>query len=111
MKKIISAVLALISTSSLAVNTEPGHITSIESRDTGFHGIWLTSTIPNQNCTFNDRAVVREEDVGGKTQLSILLTALVSNKKVVVGVSGCTDTGVVGAGTSPRVIKAQIYSD
>lgn len=113
MKKLILSTCLLFSAPAFAVNIDaPAFVDSLETRNTGYHGVWLSESIPSQNCTLSDRAVVDETDLGSKTQFSTLLAALASGKKVIVGVDGCVQIGVVVDGTirtAPRVVKVQLY--
>ncbi len=108
MIKRMAGVLLFLSAPVMAVNTTPGYVNALESRDTGYHGVWLSVPIPEQGCTNSDRAVIVESDPGSKTQTSVILAALAADKKVIVGVSGCTDVGAGGTITAPRVVKVQI---
>jgi len=102
------SIFLLMSTTALAENTNQTYIESVETIYTGFHSIWLTGAIPSQGCTLSDRAVIDEQDIGGKAQLSASLTALSTGKKVVIGVSGCANIGVGNLLTAPKVVKIQL---
>ncbi len=110
MKKLILSTCLFFTAPAFAVNTVPAFVESLETRDTGYHAVYLSESVPSQNCTLPDRAVVDENDVGSKTQFSALLAALASGKKVVVGVDGCVQIGVDSpATTAPRVVKVHLY--
>lgn len=112
MKKLLSiSVLAACSLNLYAANTEPAFVDSIESRTTGYHGVYLSKAIPSQQCTLGDRAVVVENDPGGKSQLSVLLAALASGKKVIVGVSECASLGTVSGATAPKIVKVHLFRE
>lgn len=105
MKKILFAIsLLLVSSLALSAATNFGkmNVTSIESRDTGYHEVYFSVAVPEQGCVHNNRALLNEESTGGKAMLSILLSSLVSGKEVVVRVDGCFDN-------RPNITKVQIY--
>ncbi len=111
-KYILSAALLGFSVNSFAdANSSSLQVASIESRDSGYHALFLSGSVPDENCTLKDRAIILESSDGGKTMLSISLSALTANKSVVIRVSGCT---VIDPSqtqhTAPRVTKVQIYN-
>lgn len=99
------------STNLLAANTEQLQVISIESRDSGYHAIYLSGSMPNEGCVLNDRAIILESNEGGKAMLSLSLSALAASKKVIVGVEGCTVIAPEQPQyTAPKVVKIQIYN-
>ena len=102
--KILIIVLLIFSSPTFAsgANSEKVNVISIESRAGGHHDIYLSGTVPSQNCGLEDRALLAEEIAGGKSMLSVLLSALVSGKKVIIKVDGCLDI-------RPNIVKVQIY--
>ena len=94
-----------------ATNSAKVKIDSIESRDSGYHSIFVVGSLPaDQGCILSDRAVVIETDNSSKTMLSVALTALTSGKDVVIQVSGCTPINTGYTNTAPKVTKVQIYN-
>lgn len=102
MKKLILAFCLLFSISTYAVDATPWtKVRQIESRSVDVHDIYVEATIPSQNCTHNDRALIDVSTAGGKAMLSVALAALMSGKEVMVKVSGCL-------GYAPRAITILI---
>lgn len=110
MKKTITLLfIAVCGSLSHAANTVQGFVDSIETRESGFHGIYLSVNIPDEGCSLTDRAVLVESDPGGASQLAVLLAALAADKQIVVGVTGCTGLGTSNPATAPRIVKVQVY--
>lgn len=92
-------------------NSAPIKVVSIETRESGYHALNVTGTIPNEDCTLNDRAIILESSEGGKTMLSVALSALVASKNIVVQVSGCTIIDPAQTQhTAPKVTKLLIFN-
>ena len=87
---------------SSAANFGQTNVTSIESRSSGRHDIYFSVAVPTQHCAIENRALLDEQATGGKSMLSVLLSALVSGKEVVVRVDGCLDD-------RPNIVKVRIY--
>lgn len=103
LKILLTALLMFSSTAfAVAINSEKINVTSIESRFNGHHDIHFAGAVPSQSCGLEDRAILAEETAGGKSMLSILLSALISDKKVIIRVDGCLDN-------RPNIVKVQIY--
>jgi len=102
--KILPIVLLIFSSTTFAagINSEKVNVTSIVSRAGGHHDIYFSGAVPSQNCGLEDRALLAEEIAGGKSMLSILLSALISGKEVIIRVDGCLDN-------RPNIAKVQIY--
>jgi hypothetical protein len=88
----------------------PALVNKIETREGGLHSVFLSGgvAIPNEGCTLVDRAVINEYDIGGKTEVSVLLAALVSGKTVTLRVDGCKEIAPGSATTAPRIVKVLI---
>jgi hypothetical protein len=110
-KLIITIILLGYSLCAIAAATDPSVVRSIESREKGHHAVYLDVAIPDESCTYTDRAIIRESSTGGKSMLQVALSALTSNKKVIVVVEGCTSLFPDNPQhTAPQVIKIQIYN-
>ncbi len=109
---ILGMLLSFVAINSIAAtNTSMVKITSIESRSVGYHALFASGSIPaDQNCSLTDRAIIIESDSSSKTMLSISLTALVSDKDVIIQVSGCSKIHPDYADTAPVVTKVQIFN-
>ena len=90
-----------ISANAAATNSARMSVTSIESRYYGVHDIYFSGTVPDQGCNLTDRANLDESLVGGKSMFSVLLSAFMANKEVVIRVDGCL--------AAPKIIKVQVY--
>jgi hypothetical protein len=94
-----------------AGNTLPAKILSIETRQSGLHAIFINSSVPNEGCSLQDRAILVESDPSAKIMYATLLMAAAANYDVVIRVNGCSpidnpnSTGL----QSPRIIKIQPY--
>ena len=97
-----------------ASNSQPSIITTIESRSSGYHAIYLSNLIPDQGCYLSDRGVIVEKDVSGKTETAIALTALSIGKRIILRVDGCvgidTNPGSNPEVTASRIVKVQIIN-
>jgi len=95
----------------IGVYAAPLQVMSIESRESGYHALYLSGPIQDENCTLTDRAIVLESSDGGKSMLSVSLTALATGKKVLLGVSGCSIIAPDQTQhTAPKVVKVHIYN-
>ena len=103
--------LALFSSNASALsNSSAMFVESVESRSSGYHALFGSGVIPDQDCTYRDRAIIVDSDVGSQTMVSIALSALLSGKKVIVQVSGCTIVSPEhGDKTAPKMTKLHIY--
>ena len=112
-KNIISGLLVILTVPNLmaATNTGMVKITSVETRDSGYHALFISGDIPtDQNCNLTDRAIIVETDSSSKTMLSASLAALAAGKEVIVQVSGCTIIHTGYKNTAPIVSKIQIFN-
>ncbi|MDV5168338.1 hypothetical protein [Photobacterium rosenbergii] len=95
-----------------AENSSPMKVKSIESRYSGAHALYGSSTIPDQGCTLKDRGIIVETDAGSKTMISVALSALVSGKQAIVQVSGCTMISPGhGVETAPKITKFHMLAE
>jgi hypothetical protein len=92
-----------------AGNSLPSKITSIETRQSGYHSVYLNNAIPNEGCGLQDRAVLVESDASSKLLYATLLAAVVAGYDVIIRVSGCVsiDTGATIQYWAPKIIKIQ----
>lgn len=113
-KHIISAILVLASTGVFAdaANSIQMKVTSIVSRDSGSHTIYFSGTIPTQNCSHEDRGIIIESGSTGKSyMLTTALTALTSQKNVIIRVDGCSLINPDSStNTAPKIVKFQIFN-
>ena len=112
-RNVLLTSVAVMLTSTIAHAVENSNrvlITSIESRDTGLHGIFVDGGVPSQGCSFSDRAILKDVDPAAKTMLSVALAAMVSGKKVVLQVGDCTPVNTGYDTTAPVLKKVQIYN-
>lgn len=95
-----------------AANSDQFKVTSIESRESGYHAVYLSGAIPDEGCTLNDRAIIDESSIGSKALLSNVLTAITHGNFVVIRVMGCT---VIDPNqpehTAPLITKVQLYQN
>ncbi|QGX41531.1 hypothetical protein [Permianibacter aggregans] len=93
-----------------AGNTDPLHVISFETRDDGYHAVYLDGPILNEGCTLNDRAIIVESSskLGSKTLVSTVLSSAVAKNRVVLRVSGCVAISLSQTSTTaPLVTKVQ----
>lgn len=113
-KKILAA--CVFSFTSLGVSAAPANtsaslVYSIETRDGGYHSVYLSSAfIPDQGCILLDRGVINEYALGGKALFSTAIAALASAKQVVLRVDGCSTVVPGSPATAPKIIKVQIFN-
>lgn len=94
-----------------AVNSEVQKISTIVARDSGYHALFLANSTPDLKCTLNDRVIILETDIGGKTLVSTALAAFTSNKNVEVRVSGCVPVVPSNPETTvPKVTKIKMLN-
>jgi len=112
LKKIFLILTFFVSLPAFALdNSTPGKILSFESRSNGLHAIFFDQIIPPQGCTLSDRAVIVESDLAGKTLIAVTLSALGTNKNVVIQVDGCTPITTTEDTSAPKVTKIQLYNN
>ena len=91
-------------------NSLVGNITSLVSRSSGYHSVFLDVAIPAQGCTYSDRGVIKEADVGGRTLLATILVAISNGNQVDFRVSGCAPLNPdENAYTAPKIVKVGIH--
>lgn len=71
MRKFILSVFLGCFSSSVFADADSAQlvINSIESRNSGYHALFLSGTVPNEGCSLSDRATILESDAGGKAML------------------------------------------
>ncbi|MFC1524039.1 hypothetical protein ACFL6N_04530 [Thermodesulfobacteriota bacterium] len=89
-------------------------IISIETRDTGYHSIYLDDFYWNSTCDVNDRAIIVESDVGGKALLDNAFKAFESKYiyniiTVKLRVEGCVPFRGFGFYTAPKIVAIRIF--
>lgn len=102
-------------------NTATESITSIESRYSGYHAIYMTlsgtnnigilssAILANEGCVLADRAILLESDAAGKTEFAMLLSTYLLNKKAIIRVDGCVQIDPAQTQyTAPRIVKVQL---
>lgn len=92
-----------------ADNSGIAQISSIESRESGYHALYLSGAIPSQGCSLVDRAIIVETSGSGKSLLGIALSAMLSNRQVILRVDGCVGIDPSSTLTAARILKVQIY--
>ncbi len=115
MKKYLLMIMLCVMTgaSFAGDNTAPVNIVTIESRESGYHSLFLSGAIPAQGCTNENRVIIVESGGGGsKMMLDVALAAFTTQTNVIVRVDGCT---LLAPNenmelTAPKVIKVQIGS-
>ncbi|WP_146149050.1 hypothetical protein [Photobacterium gaetbulicola] len=84
-------------------------IDSIESRYSGAHAVFGSGSIPDQGCTYKDRGIIVDTDIGSNTMVSVTLSAAISATPVIIQVSGCTMISPGhGTETAPKITKVQL---
>jgi hypothetical protein len=111
--------IAYSSVSLGAGNTFYEKISSIESRYSGYHAIFMKSpvaqvtqnTLTAEGCVLSDRAILLESEPAAKAEFAMILTALALDKSVTIRVDGCTVIDPLQPQyTAPKIVKVQIYS-
>ena len=98
--------VALPSIALAAANSPVGSINNFVPRNTGYHSVFLTVAIPGQGCTFADRGVIVESEVGGKALLATTMMAISGGNQVDLRVDGCAPVNPAeSADTAPRIVK------
>jgi len=67
-----------------------GYVTKITARDNGMYVVFL-SAIPDQGCTFSDRAALSPDLTGADNILETIELAIAAHWKVVLFVDGCVN--------------------
>lgn len=84
-------------------------IDTIESRDNGYHAIFLQGGVPDESCDLTDRAILANSSAGGQAMLDVALAALINHRSVILRVSGCSVISPDQAHlTAPSLKKVQI---
>jgi len=115
-KYVFLAVLAfMVASSELladASNSEIMKVTSIEVRGSGYHAIYFSGSLPTQECTNEDRAIVVESGgIGAEALLQVAMKALLEQKNVLIRVDGCAIFNPAkGDKTAPKIIKLRIFN-
>lgn len=92
-----------------AGTTNNALVDSILTRDTGYHTVYLDSsiTLPDEGCDRTNYVVFDEAAVGGKSMLGMLLAAKIAGELVRIRVVGCID--VDGKSSSPATAPHMIW--
>ena len=81
---------------------------SIETRESGFHAVFLNVEVPDEGCDLTDRAIIVATTDGGRAMFNTALMAFVNGRRAVVRVDGCISLAPGSSLTAPRAVKVQI---
>ena len=69
---------------------DDAEIISITTRNNGFHSIFVSKPIGNnENCSHWDRLIINENEIGSKSMLSLAIFAMSSKSKISVRYDSC----------------------
>lgn len=105
LKKLIFIFLVLFSfiLQAEGLNSTTMKVISIESQNNASHDIYFSDTVPTQGCSIEDRAAVNGTTDGDKFMASVLLSAFISGKEVVIRVDNCL-------ADRPKITKIRIVN-
>ena len=93
-------------------NSSPDTISSIATRDSGYHAVFLATTqLPNSDvCTLNDRGMIIESDSVSRTMMAFTLASMLNKSTIILRTDGCTSVNVGSATTAPKIIKVKVLA-
>ena len=91
-----------------------GLITTVATRVSGVHAIFITGGFPNNldNCDLNDRAIYDETaNPAGKTIIAMAMSASLAGANVRINVDGCMDINGSSGITAPKLTNIKIITE
>nr|VFK33052.1 MAG: hypothetical protein BECKMB1821G_GA0114241_11359 [Candidatus Kentron sp. MB]VFK35646.1 MAG: hypothetical protein BECKMB1821I_GA0114274_113410 [Candidatus Kentron sp. MB]VFK77483.1 MAG: hypothetical protein BECKMB1821H_GA0114242_11459 [Candidatus Kentron sp. MB] len=86
------------------------NIVSIESRESGYHAVYISGTMPDEGCTLLDRGILIASTPGAESMFNVAMAALDKQNSVLIRVDGCTIIEPVQPEhTAPHIRKIHIY--